>query len=282
MRMFVTALALVACGGAALAATPHVDDFLNDEMEWDGGGVPEWQENGGPLGMGDGYLSVPNGSNLAANNTRSDWIGDYTAIDAETISVDMKNEPGSDTLHMRLVLFGPGASPQSATRWTSTVAAVIPADGVWRNYTFSLEESELTRILGASSYQSTITNIVQVMLRHNTVIPPSGGGESVSATLGIDNVRLAAAPSPGDYNRDGEVDLDDYHTWRGSFGTTDSAADGNLSGTVDAADYVFWRDRASSPVELALAIPEPATLPLVGLAAYCALLLKRTRFASRA
>ena len=117
------------------------------------------------------------------------------------------------------------------------------------------------------------TSVVQVMLRHD-LDPPSSGGESVSATLGIDNVRLAAAPLPGDYNLDGEVDLDDYHTWRGKFGTTDSAADGNDSGTVDTADYVFWRDRFAPSVVEVQTVPELETLLLACIAAIGAKLLR--------
>ena len=235
-------LAFVACGGVAGAASPHVDDFAAGVMGWGGGSVPQWQSSGGP--MGDGYLRVlTSQSNLATHTMSDDWVGDYTAINAETISVDMKNEVGSDVLAMRLVLFGAHEAPSAADRWTSSVAATVPADGMWRNYSFLLAQNDLTRVLGSDTYQNMITNVVQVMLRHDPG-SPSAGGTPVSATLGIDNVRLAAAPLPGDYNRDGEVDLDDYHTWRGMYGATGSAADGNLDGIVDAADYTVWRDIA--------------------------------------
>jgi hypothetical protein len=262
-------LAVVACGGVAGAASPHVDDFATDAMGWGGGPFPQWQSSGGPTGTGDGYLRVStSGSNLATHNSNAAWIGDYTAIDAETVSVDMRNDAGSAVLQMRLVLFGGAANAQLADRWTSTVAAEVPADGVWRNYSFSVAETDLTRVLGTKTYQATITNVVQVMLRHDPNTP-SAGGSSVSATLGIDNVRLAAAPLPGDYNRDGEVDLDDYHTWRGLYGTTGSAADGNLDGTVDAADYTVWRDNASNlegGSETSSAVPEPSSLLLLAVA----------------
>lgn len=249
MRNIVHALLVtVACVKVVVAASLHVDEFPSDDMGWDGGAVPQWQSTGGPTG--DGYLRVAtSGSNLAVHTSAGTWIGDYSAIDAETISVDMRNDAGSNALQMRLVLFGAAVDPQSADRWTSTVATTVAADGVWRNYSFSLAQNDLTRVLGTKTYQDMISNVVRVMLRHDPN-PPSAGGTPVSATLGIDNVRLAAAPLPGDFNRDGEVDLDDYHTWRGQFGTADSAADGNLNGIVDAADYVLWRDNAlASEVE---------------------------------
>lgn len=281
MRLFFNAiLALVACGEVVLAATPHVDDFSTDAMGWGGGGVSvQWHASGGPMGDQDGYISVTSFNNLATLNTRSAWTGDYSAIDAATISVDLKLDSEFDPLSMRVVLFGPGATPQTADRWTSTIPAMVPADGVWRNYSFSLAETDLTHVLGSNNYPSMIANVVQVMLRHDTA-PPSSGGDSVSATLGIDNVRLAVAPLPGDYNRNGEVDLSDYHMWRGMFGAVGSAADGNMNGRVDAGDYVFWRDRVtSSTVEVAVvAVPEGNSLSLVGAASLIGALLVKRRF----
>ncbi|MEX2171238.1 MAG: hypothetical protein WD851_18095 [Pirellulales bacterium] len=266
-------LAVVACGGVAGAASPHVDDFASSVMGWGGGSVPQWQSSGGP--MGDGYLRVQTSeSNLATHVSTEDWVGDYTTINAETISLDMKNDVGSDALLMRLVLFGASTSPASADRWSSSVAATVPADGMWRNYSFSLAQNDLTRVLGSDTYQNMITNVVQIMLRHDPG-SPSAGGTPVSATLGIDNVRLAAAPLPGDYNRDGEVDLDDYHTWRGMYGATGSAADGNLDGVVDAADYTVWRDKASiigMESGASSVVPEasgPLILVAGALGAYC-------------
>jgi hypothetical protein len=72
-----------------------------------------------------------------------------------------------------------------------------------------------------------------------------------------------AAPSPfsaGDYDRDGDVDADDYLRWRDRYGTHDAAADGNRNGVVDAADYTVWRNAAGhSNVwgQAAATVPEP-------------------------
>lgn len=52
--------------------------------------------------------------------------------------------------------------------------------------------------------------------------------------------------SPGDYDRNGKVDAQDYHAWKESFGqaveTPGSDADGNQDGVINLADYVVWRD----------------------------------------
>ena len=50
-------------------------------------------------------------------------------------------------------------------------------------------------------------------------------------------------PLPGDYDIDGDVDMDDYDTWVSTFNSTLLlGADGNGNGIVDAADFTIWRD----------------------------------------
>ena len=84
----------------------------------------------------------------------------------------------------------------------------------------------------------------------------------------------------GDYNRNGAVDLNDYHVWKASFGSTsDFAADGNDDNRVDAADYVIWRDAFSIAGEGSLAanVPEPAAAVLFIAAAPVLALVRRPR-----
>jgi Glycosyl hydrolase family 99/Dockerin type I domain len=83
----------------------------------------------------------------------------------------------------------------------------------------------------------------------------------------------------GDYDGDGDVDENDFLTWRASFGTTTVAygtgADGNADGVVDARDYVVWRDSMTAygsggGASVSNApVPEPTSLALV----YCATLV---------
>lgn len=82
------------------------------------------------------------------------------------------------------------------------------------------------------------------------------------------SLRLAV---PGDYNKDGAVDLLDYQSWRTAFGSTSQKlADGNESGFIDAADFVFWRDRVGGTVSALQTsfVPEPG---VIGHAAACLL-----------
>jgi hypothetical protein len=97
------------------------------------------------------------------------------------------------------------------------------------------------------------------------------------ASITIKSITTAATPVTGDYNRDGEVDFDDYTFWRRFFGISTrnglkfaiASADGNADGRVDAADYVVWRRAMSAAPHSAARganVPEPGTFVIVALA----------------
>jgi len=74
---------------------------------------------------------------------------------------------------------------------------------------------------------------------------------------------IEAAPLPGDYDHDGDVDEADYSKWVSTFGATgNQPADGNADGVVSAADYVIWRDHLPGSGALAetTSVPEPPSL----------------------
>ncbi|WP_146584636.1 hypothetical protein [Posidoniimonas polymericola] len=80
----------------------------------------------------------------------------------------------------------------------------------------------------------------------------------------------------GDYDVDGDVDLNDYLVWQANYGATtiaNSGADGNGDGVVDAADYTVWRDNYSPSMSAVAATPEPTTLAT----AVCGLLIAGRR-----
>jgi len=81
---------------------------------------------------------------------------------------------------------------------------------------------------------------------------------------------------PGDANRNGVVDGDDYIAWADHFqltGQTWDNGDFNLDGTVNGDDYIIWADHFNPQVMQVTAIPEPASMTLLvmgaaGLGAY--------------
>jgi hypothetical protein len=91
--------------------------------------------------------------------------------------------------------------------------------------------------------------------------------ENMAAAAAAINA-AADDPTPGDYDGNGVVDVDDYQYWRERFGQDISPLtppDGNGSGLVDAADYVVWRDRhiTTTTVEsLRWAVPEASGMAI--------------------
>jgi hypothetical protein len=67
-----------------------------------------------------------------------------------------------------------------------------------------------------------------------------------------------SADLPGDYNRNGTVDIADRQVWRAGFGSTSNlAADGNHDGRVDSVDYVIWRNNLGKTAATAAAMLSP-------------------------
>ncbi len=199
-RLHATVFALVTFASFAKLASAvvlgQVDTFQDGTvMLWTG--APGYQSNvatGGPAGAGDRYMRVTSdggpfsGGKMAMYNT-TQWSGNYNAAGVKVVTVHFRNE-GATNLTMRLVLFDVFA----LTQWVSTVSQAVPPDGVWRKYTYILVESAMTRTAGAESFANTMGNCNRMMFRHESG-PPSNGGQSIVAQLGIDNVSALAGVS---------------------------------------------------------------------------------------
>ena len=269
-------------GGDLRAASLHSDSFTAPGTAgWSGGlfgsGLPTRQSSGGPAGDGDAYLRGPApGTNLATYNDSAAWQGSYAAIGASRIRVDMQNAPGSDPLWMRAVLFAPGSV---AERWTSAEPQLVPADGTWRSYEFSLAESDLAHVAGTATYAAAMENVVRVMLRHDPGTP-SPVGEAVSAVLGLDNIELAGPAGPAfaaDFTNDGHVDGEDLAAWAADYGSL-GGADADGDGATTGADFLVWqREFGSGLVASASAavVPELASARLAGVVFVASVLFRR-------
>lgn len=188
-RLFVASLL-----GPALLARPagaitfgQLDDFQDGTtMFWSGGAFPENVASGGPQGGSDKFLRITSnggigsGSRLATYNNIQ-WAGDYSSAGVSVVEMDLKNL-GSVLLSMRAVLFGPTFS-----RWTSTIATDLPADGQWHHVSFLLAANDMTIVAGFDTFPATISGAAQLMVRHQLGAPGSQG-TPVASQLGIDNV----------------------------------------------------------------------------------------------
>jgi hypothetical protein len=183
---------IVGCAAIAGAVTAgQTDDFQDGSVaNWTNGGgapTPVNVANGGPLGLGDKYMHVVSGSNLATFNT-TQWTGNFTAANVLDIALDLKNPNPTDVLDMRVVIFGP-----SGSRWTSAVPAVVPADNLWHHYVKSLRQSDLINVVGGDTYAGTMAGVTRMQIRHE--VTPSSGGSSFNGSVDIDNIS-SVVPEP--------------------------------------------------------------------------------------
>ena len=180
-----------------LAHTSSADLVLGPISDFEDGTLQGWDPPagntanvaGGPAGS-TRFLEVSPaiGNRLAVFNANINGNID-PAVSA--INVDMMRPSGQTDLEMRLVLFGPGTD----NRWTSTDAQVIPGDGAWYNMTFSILESDLTQVLGDSTFAELTTSLNRLMFRWDPGDPDASGTAGGTGMFGIDNV--AAVPEAG-------------------------------------------------------------------------------------
>ena len=91
-------------------------------------------------------------------------------------------------------------------------------------------------------------------------------GGSNSRDVLFDNITAEGGPAPGDANGDGSVDLQDFGLLKANFGVTGGATwaqgDFNGDGNVDLQDFGLLKANFGTD---GAAVPEPATLSLLGL-----------------
>jgi sugar lactone lactonase YvrE len=125
----------------------------------------------------------------------------------------------------------------------------------------------LVATLGVSAVERGASKNYGELLRYDTEGELIGRLATSQPAIGALTLVAGLVTLPGDYDRDGDVDPDDYARWRSAYGgqvTPLSSADGNGDGVIDAADYTVWRDNLPGVVEMtASAAPEPAAALLL-------------------
>jgi len=261
-------LALISAPAAA--ATLHTDTFnppveLGSTLNWEGGlPTPVHIPTGGPAGDGDGYLKIAaseSAAHLASYNLGAIWTGDLTAIGATRVTADLMSPADSAPLQIRLVLF-----TTSGSRWTSTLAQAVPADGVWRNYNFAISQADLTLAQGSDSYAEMLATIDRVMLRHQ---------------VGAPNPQGTLVFSPTDFQNDFAINGVDFTHLTNGFKS-------RFGVDLDGRNFLAWQRTFFGPIGTlnadniqlaagapAAAVPEPSGLGLI--AAAWSLLAARCR-----
>lgn len=194
MRVWIVSLATfgLAHGLHAQVVLGQKDTFSSGTFENWGGNAPKTNEaSGGPAGAGDRFLRVTttgspfgSGSHLAMYNNMQ-WSGGYTAAGVVAIEYDIRNLSTTDTLDIRLVLWGVSA------RWASA-ATVLPPNSGWVHVRHELKESSFTPIFAFETFSQTLALMERIMIRHQPVATDSGG-TATNAPLGLDNIEAKGA-----------------------------------------------------------------------------------------
>ena len=191
---------------AALGITNgQVDTFEigGDVANWTGGNPtysppPAQVADGGPTGVGDGYLQIEvSGFHLGTNNEAGQWSGNYFANNISSIEMDVARIAGPSDVSLRVVLFGPGGT------WASTALAPTMSGPGWQHLSFTLDNANFTYVPGSIKVPDgtglltdTLANVTEVLIRHDSLTPtiPGQHPPHITATVGIDNI--AAVPEP--------------------------------------------------------------------------------------
>jgi hypothetical protein len=195
----VSALGIIVSTGLASGQVVlgQVDDFETDLAGWGVGlahPAPPFIATGvGPAGALDdsmqlqsfGGIGVPGRTITVINEDQ--WTGDFPGAGVASVRMDLNNIGATDLI-LRVGLRGP-----LNTWFVSSSGAALAAASGWQTVSFSLVESDLTRVLGSDSYASTMSSVSEFRLLH--AADPAFQGDSIEATLLVDNI--TAVPEPG-------------------------------------------------------------------------------------
>ena len=203
--LFVVGSLLLGTSMAQGITLGQVDDFeiAGDAANWAGGKPPfspppSQVPDGGPGGLGDGYLQISTaGFHLGTNNNAGQWAGDYLAAGVTSIEMDVNRIAGPSDVSLRILLFGLGGT------WASTNLAPTLTGPGWQHLSFALSAADLTYVPGSfvvpdgtGLLDDTLSGVTNLLIRHDSVVPtiPGQHPPHITATLGIDNV--TAVPEP--------------------------------------------------------------------------------------
>ncbi|GAB5399890.1 MAG: hypothetical protein Aureis2KO_14750 [Aureisphaera sp.] len=173
------------------------NDFEDGTTQgWSNGGSspnpPSNVPDGGPTGAGDGFLEEISsggagpGSRMIVFNTNAEWLGDYSSI--LDLSFDAKS-PTNDDLFVRVAM--EGGSDDSAICTTASVTVSAQSD--WTSYTLNMDASSFTLVSGSNTIEEVLQEVTEIRILHSDT--PSFIGQSIDATLHVDNISVTASIS---------------------------------------------------------------------------------------
>jgi len=183
--------------GRAQITLGQTDDFGTGLQNWtQGAQAPPGAlsvVNGGPGGATDPFLQiVANGGASAGGRmtvfNQSQWVGNYNSAGVGSIEMDLKSLTGP-ALSVRVVI-----RDVSNDGYSSTVAFPVPTDGQWHHAVFRLDSGSMTAIGAPPTLSQVLSGPRELRIIHSA--GPAINGDTVAATLGVDNIRASPVPEP--------------------------------------------------------------------------------------
>lgn len=188
---------------AAALAVGQVDDFEDGTTQgWVvsllGNPHPAPPVNvptGGPAGADDNWLQltavggVGAGSRLVAIHFDGQWAGSYSGAGITSIQMQVNNLGNTD-LALRIYFEDPDTGPPTNTA-ISTLPVLLPTGSGWTPVVFPIAAADLTALAG--SVDAVLANATAIRIVHSTTA--AFPGESITALLGVDDIRTV--PEPG-------------------------------------------------------------------------------------
>ncbi len=153
---------------------------------------PENVPRGGPGGVDDNFLLLRSagsggaGSHLTVLNP-DQWAGNYLAAGIGTIRMDVANFGDTD-LALRLLFEDPQGGPRQDHAF-SKVPILLPAASGWATVSFPIDPAALQA--DAGSVDAALMNATVLRIFHSTY--STYPGESITASLGVDNIQAIRA-----------------------------------------------------------------------------------------
>ena len=181
---------------ASALSIGQIDDFQDGTTQgWGvgGGTQPSNISSNGPAGAADHYLQYTSSGTGGSDSrliifNQSQWQGNYTNAGITGISLELKNF-GSSTLSMRLAFF-----VNRNTGYSETTPFSLPADGNWHQAFFPITGPSFTTIGSPSAFNTLLSNFTG-QLRILDSASPSLEGDTIAATIGVDDIQSVPEPN---------------------------------------------------------------------------------------
>jgi len=157
---------------------------------------PTNEPTGGPAGVDDNFLKYAStgtsgaGSKMIIQNVDSRWLGDFTTAGVVRIKMDVR-VTGAD-LDLRITLLG------NAHRISTANAVTVNAGTGWTSIIIPISASDMVSVQGGNTTDvvNALASVTEMRILSSPT--PSWQGETIAATLDVDNIMAMAVLSTKD------------------------------------------------------------------------------------